>query len=171
MSNPIHINKTEINVSVFPPVDVAAYATGDVLFVPVQVNVLDYVHPTKKLRVRVANVTVIDQDSQNGPFDLHFFNGPTAPLTYGALNGAQALSAAEAFASLRGVVPVTAYTVVNVNVGVAHPAMPNIPWVITLPPGQRYMFVAATARGAPNYFSSGSLKIILGLEIINDVHA
>lgn len=168
--NPIILNKTEINVTLTPPVDTAIYASGDVLFIPVAVNVLDFVAVNKKLRFNIKNIRAIDVGGQNVAFDLHVFNAAATPGSYGALNAACALNAADAAAGLAAVIPIAAGTVVVAPVSMSTVAPVGLP-VITLPAGQKFIYLAGTTRGTPTYPAATNLKLILGLEIINDVHA
>lgn len=162
-------NFQELNVSTIPPLDTAIYASGDVLFIPIQVNVLDSVAINKKLRFRVRGVTAIDMGGQNAAFDLLFFNASATPASFGARNAACALNAADAAAGLRALVQCATYVTVVSPVGVSRPVVD--PFVITLPAGQKYVWLAGIARATPTYPAATNLKIILGLEILNDTHA
>lgn len=164
------LNDKELTVSVTPPVDTAAYVSGDVLFIPVAVNVLDTVAINKKLRLRIKSIRAIDMGGQNIAFDLHVFNAAAAPASYGALNAACALNAADAAAGLAAVIPIAAGTVVVAPVSMSTVEPVGRP-VITLPAGQKFIWLAATTRGTPTYPAATNLKLILALDIVNDVHA
>jgi hypothetical protein len=165
--NPIILNNTELNITLTPTISTSIYVSGNVLFAPVLVNVLDAVALSKKLRFRVRNLTAIDMGGQAAAFDLCFFTAN--PASFGALNAACALNVADAAASLRKVVQVVTYTTIVAPNTQAAPVLD--PFVMTLPTGQKFIYLAAIVRATPTYPAATNLKLILGLEIINDVHA
>lgn len=163
-------NFQEIPVTVVPVLDTAIYASGDVLFVPTLVTVQAQVGlgNNKRLRVRIRDITVLDSDNEQATFDLVFLTATVA--SFGALNAACGLSDADMVAQVRRLVTVSGYTVMGAASNcIAQPGFD--PFTIQCPAGATGFYIAGIARGGNTYTAASDLKLIFGLEILNDVHA
>jgi len=150
-------------VTLTPVLDTAAYASSDVLFVPTIVPLLASSQDYRRVRVEIMDITIIDRSNDKGLFDLVFCT--TNPSTFGAANAACAITSAEAAASVRKVVSVTAYTELTAATNaIAQPDFPS--FIIEVPSGATGFFLGAISRDTKTY-AANDLVITLGMRFHN----
>jgi len=129
-----------------PTLDTSAYASGDVLFAPVEL--VDFVRDTKGLSV-LRTLTVIDLANQKQAIDLLFFSRD--PGSIGALNAALDVSTAQ-MAYFLGRVTILAADYVTLKSATNAEVTKLLEMLIPTEQLRRSVWVAGVCRsGTPTY--------------------
>jgi hypothetical protein len=133
--------------------DTSAYADGDVLAIPQEVT---GVGTKSGSRFALHSIIALDEDDQNQPFDLVFFN---ASAELGTINAAVSISDADARKIIGYVEMTTAESrdLVNSRLFVAS----GIGQVMALASSTNSLWVGAISRGTGTYTASG-IRLKLG---------
>lgn len=145
-------------VDLNPTVDTAAYASGDVVFAPVEIT--DAVLNTKGLAY-LRTLVVLDAADIKGAIDLLFFDRD--PGSIAALNAAVVLSATQ-LSYLIGYVVVASADYVTITVANNAVAVKSPGLFLPAKQGSKSFWVAGVARGAIDYVAATDLRIKLMLE-------
>ncbi len=141
-----------------PVVDTAAYATGDVLFAPVEMP--KAVLNTKGL-AKLNTLMVLDAANQKSQIDLLIFDRD--PGSLGVLNAALDISTLQ-LSYLVAFIPVAAadYVTLKANTNAVAILKP----VLMLPAMalSKSFWLAGVSRGSPDYVAATDLRIKLMLE-------
>jgi len=138
------------------PVDTAAYATGDLMSLAVEIErVCVQNHPSY-----IVSLTVLDYDDQGGAFDLLVFR--SYPGVLGTVNLPVAITDAQAGEILCWIsVLATDYT----DLGTQQVAQPEFNTLKARPTnGQTSLWVAAVCRQDQVTYASGRLLVKVGTE-------
>lgn len=142
-------------ILITPTLDAGAYASGDVLFAPVELE--NVVLDTKGASI-LRTITVLDSAEQKQAIDLLFFNED--PGSIGAANAALSMSDSE-FASFIGRVSILAadFTSASGNAD----ATKLLEMLLPAKTKKRSIWVAGVCRsGTPTYGASGlTIKFLL----------
>ena len=137
-----------LQTTLTPTLDAGAYASGDVLFVPVRIT--DVALETKGL-VTLRTVVVQDMADQKQDIDLLFFSED--PGDIGAANAALAMSDAE-FASFLGHVSIDNTEFISGNANAYATLQKEL--VFQCKQGKKELWVAGVCRsGTPTYGATG----------------
>jgi hypothetical protein len=148
-----------IVVPITPTLDLAAYATGDLLF---QANKLEKSVLNGKGFAYVREIVVLDSANQKAALDLIFFNED--PGSLGTLNSAIDLSAAQ-LAKMIGLVSIASadYVTLKANTNaIATKIVADLllPAVAT----SKDLWVAGISRGSPDYAAATDLTFKFMME-------
>lgn len=161
---PSYSNPLPKAVDVQLTTDTAIYASGDVLVIPTAVPLIDAT-PAGPVKAYIDQITLVDQDVQNGDLDLVFMDSNT---TLGAINTAVSLTDAGAKTIIRTVSIAAAnyVTVTSAGNSVVNVSL-SVPIFVQSAAGSGSIYVAAISRAAKTYTASG-LYLRLGMRLVSD---
>lgn len=142
-------------IQVVPVCDTNAYASGDVLFVPIEVPSFKRAHTHIAAR-KLVSVTLLDQADQGVAIDLLFTDGT---VTLGTINAAINISDADAQKVLAKVSVATANYTDLINSQLA-----TVGNVDTILAPASSLYVSGVVRSGTPTFAASSLLIRLGFE-------
>jgi hypothetical protein len=147
-----------IVVDLNPPVDTAAYATGDLLFVPIEVP--NAVLNTKGLAY-LRTLLVLDAANQKSAIDLLIFDRD--PGSLGTLNNAIDISETQ-MSYLVALYSVAAadYVTAKATTNAVATKIPNL--MLPAKAQSKSFWLAGVSRGSPDYVAATDLRIKLILE-------
>ena len=141
-----------------PTLDLAAYATGDLLFAANEMT--DCVLNTKGLS-RLSTLLVLDAANQKSQLDLLIFDRD--PGSLGSLNSAIDVSTTQ-LSYLVGFIPVAAADYVTLKSGANAVAILKPALMLPAKQGSKSFWIAGICRGSPDYAVATDLRIKLVLE-------
>jgi hypothetical protein len=141
-----------------PAVDTAAYATGDLLFAPIEIP--NAVQNTKGLAY-LRSLLILDAANQKSAMDLLFFDRD--PGSLGSLNSAIDISETQ-LSYLIGLYVIASadYVTLKANTNAAAAKVPNL--FLPAKAQSKSFWLAAISRGSPDYVAATDLRIKLMLE-------
>jgi hypothetical protein len=142
-------------VTFTPVLDTSIYASGDVLFVPIEVpGAMAMVAGTGFLR----GFALHDADDEGAAITLYFFR--TSDAVLGTLNNAISISDADAL-EITGVVSTGTYTDL-INSQSYFSGLLDVP--LEAPAGSKSIYVAASVAATPTYAAATNIVIDLWIE-------